>query len=152
MLSQSNRGVYNAFVYSIRYIAIKVWKHFEFFLRVTHVFGSVTQPLSCWMAGWSASIQYGMCRIGVAAFIFREIWVARCRATYDEYPMNMREICLKVTRKIQMVNLVHISRPSANKLHLHILETLRITPKNYRVPRGIWCKWDRIGLLWGGSS
>lgn len=128
--------------------AIKVWKHFENIFLVPHVFRSITQALSLWMVGCSVSSQYGMNRIGIAAFIFREIWVARFRATYDNYTMNVREICLKVTRKTQLVNLVYNSKPPSNKLNVHILESMRIMPNDLHVRRGIWCKWDRPPRGW----
>lgn len=69
-------------------VATTVWKHFGNIFRVPYVFGSVIQALSIWMEGWFAWSQYGICRIGVAAHIFPVVWVARCRATYDESPMN----------------------------------------------------------------
>lgn len=59
------------------------------------------------MAGRSSSSQYDMCRIGIAAYIFREVWVARCQATYEDIPIYSRNICLKVVLRVQSLNLIH---------------------------------------------
>lgn len=41
------------------------------------------QALATWMDPVTPTTQYGVVRLGVATYIFREIWVARSRATFE---------------------------------------------------------------------
>lgn len=69
--------------------------------------------------------------------------MARCRATFDEYPLNVRKICWKVIRKVQTLNVINNTTPPSNTMQFNALESLGINAKPARVNRGTWCKWDR---------
>lgn len=69
--------------------------------------------------------------------------MARCRATFDEYALNVREICWKVIRKVQTLNVINNTTPPSNNMQLNALESLGINAKPARVKRGTCCKWDR---------
>lgn len=81
--------------------------------------------------------QYGLCRIAVAAYILREIWVARCQATYDDTPMSARDICLKINQRVQLLNLIISSKIPSKNIHLYMLEALGIDRKPPRIRRGL---------------
>lgn len=100
------------------------------------------------MAGWSSFPQYGICCIGVAAYVFRESWVSRCRATYEDSPMNPRTIYLKLIQRVQLLNQVHVPRNTSKNIQIHVLETLGISRKPTRIQRGLWCKWDKPSPGW----
>lgn len=89
-----------------------------------------------------------MSRIGVAAYVLREIWVARCRATYDDTPISVRDICLKVNQHVQLLNLIHSPKKPSKNIHLYMLETLGLDRKPPRIHRGLWCKWDKPSPGW----
>lgn len=114
ILAARCRCCVNPSVESINYLFIQsdiskeVWQQFGNIFRIPHTYKSVLHPFSVLLAGHSESSQYGMCCIGIAAYIFREVWVARCRTTYDEIPMNVREVCLKVKHRVHLLNLVHM--------------------------------------------
>lgn len=81
------------------------------------------------MAGWNSSTQYRICRIGMAVYVFKELWVARCRAKFEDHPMNSRSIYLKVMQMVQPLILVHTPKCASKLLQVQKLETLGITPK-----------------------
>lgn len=129
-------------------IAARVWNHFAKIFRVTNVYGSILHALSTWIKGRSSSTQYGMCRLGTAAYILREIWVARCQATYEDIPMNSNDICRKVVWRVQNLNLIHFPKKKSSPIHTHIMGIIGISPKPVTVHRVLWCKWERPDSGW----
>lgn len=116
--------------------------------RLPFTFTSVLQALAIWMARCNSNSQYGLCRLVVAAYIFRELWVARCLATYEDAPRNSRSICRKITHRVQLLNLVHDPKKSSSNRHLCIVEILGINRRPPRSRRGLWCKWDKLSPGW----
>lgn len=86
-----------------------MWKCFVEIFRLTFNFSSISPAVTNWMTTSSHS-QYGVCRANVAAYILREIWVSRCRATFDGTPMHARSICLKILSRVQLINLIHVPK------------------------------------------
>lgn len=70
------------------------------------------------MSGASESTQYGVYRAACAAYIFREIWVPQCSATYEDMDMNARAICLKVLHRVQILNLVLKPKKASTPLQM----------------------------------
>lgn len=99
------------------------------------------------MAPFKPSSQYGICRLGVAVYVLREIWVSRCRATLDGTSMRARDICLKVMYRTQILTLVN--KPKAPSLQQAIvLSTIGISREPIRKKKGRWCKWDKPSPGW----
>lgn len=95
-------------------VAVAVWKCFGSIFQLPYFFNSILQAMSIWMAPVNATSQYGLCRVAVAAYILKEIWVARCHATFEESKMNASQICLKVISRVQLLSLVSLpNKPSA---------------------------------------
>lgn len=109
----------------------------ERFSRIPSTFNSLLQALSLWMLRCNSESQYGLCRIAVAAYILREIWVVRCRATYDDTPMSAPDICLKINQQVQLLNLILSSKIPSKNIHLYMLEALGIDRKPPLIRRGL---------------
>lgn len=109
----------------------------ERFSRIPSTFNSLLQALSLWMLRCNSESQYGLCRIAVAAYILQEIWVVRCRATYDDTPMSARDICLKINQRVQLLNLIISSKIPSKNIHLYMLEALGIDRKPPLIRRGL---------------
>lgn len=90
--------------------------------------------------GWLEGILH-LSRIGVAAYIFWVVWVARCSATYEDSTMSSRSIWLKVTQQVSWLNILHA--PQKDSTRTMVLETLGVSQKVTRIRQGLWCKWDK---------
>lgn len=77
-------------------VARQVWKFFAYFFKLPSEYRSILQALNIWMVGASATSQHGIIRRACSAYIFREIWVSQCSATYEDGIMRARNICVKV--------------------------------------------------------
>lgn len=95
------------------------------------------------MAPVNSSSHYGVYRLGVAAYILREIWVARGRATFEGMSMRAREICLKVIYRVQILTLVNAPKKASTVQQSLVLSTLGISIHPVRKKKGRWCKWDK---------
>lgn len=100
------------------------------------------------MAPVTEQSQYGEYRFSVAAYIFRELWVARCRATIDSASMRAREICLKVIYRVQLLTLVTVPEKASTMHQGIILGTLGVTRHPVRRKKDRWCKWDKPSPGW----
>lgn len=89
--------------------------------------------------------QFDICRMATAACVLHELWVGRCRATYDDKPMRARQICIRIIRKVQLISLVNLpKRPSTNLQH-HQLELMGVSRKHTRFKKGGWFRWEAPG-------
>lgn len=103
-------------------VTVAVSKCFGELFTIPHRFSSILQAMAIWMAPFKSSSQYGICRLGVAAYVLREIWVSRCRATLDGTSMRARDICLKVMYRTQILTLVNNSKGTLITAASHCVE------------------------------
>lgn len=87
-------------IFILSEVASAVWKCFGEIFHLTHNFQTIHQALATWMDPVTPTTQYGVVRLGVATYIFREILVARSRATFEGDSMSARAICLKVLSRV----------------------------------------------------
>lgn len=80
--------------------------------------------------------------------ILREIWVARCKATYDEGNMNVPNICNRVTNRLCTLSLVISPHRGSTALQSVSIEQLRVAIQPTRSKKGLWCKWDHPSPGW----
>lgn len=81
--------------------------------------------------------------LGVAAYIFREIWVSHCPATYDNMKMSVKEICHKVMKRFQLLSLFIGSKILSQAMQYHIMDVIGINRHLIQVKRALWCKWEQ---------
>lgn len=124
---------------------LAVWKCFGSIFQLPYI---LALPMSVWMAPVNVVSQYGLCRVGVATYILREIWVARCHATFEGSHMKTRQICLKVISRLQLLSLISIPKRPSTRGHLAILDILGISRAPTQIRRGLWCKWERPSPGW----
>lgn len=129
-------------------VARQVCTYFANILRLSYGYSSILQAFNIWMAGILGTSQYGIARILCSAYIFREIWVARCGATYYEENMSVRSICSKVLNRIRILSLVVKPKKGSNLLQGSIIERLGIRKQPTLIKRGV----DGIGQVPGGLN
>lgn len=122
-------------------VAQEIWKCFGRMLRLPYRFNSIVQAVASWMKMPTHPSQFDICRMATAAHILHEIWVDRCRATYDDKPMNARQVCLQIIRKVHLISVVHSPQRPATKLQYHHMEIMGISRKHIRFKRGGWHRW-----------
>lgn len=91
-------------------VAVAVWKCFGELFNMLFRFRSILQAMAIWMAHLKAKSQYSVCRLGLVAYIFRELWVARSSATFEGKIMKAKEVCLKVMYRVQLLKMVNIPK------------------------------------------
>lgn len=143
---QSEESLAHLFIHSE--VVRQVWSYFANIFKLPSGYSSILQALNILMAGTPGTSQYGIARIFCSAYIFREIWVARCNATYDEDQMSAQIICSKVLNRIRTLSLVVNPKRGSTALQISIIEQLGIRKQPTRIKRGIWCKWDRLSPGW----
>lgn len=124
-------------------VACAVWKCFGEMFGLLYRFYSIIQAMAICMSSVSESLQYGVVRLGVAAYIFRDIGVVRCCATFEGSTMHAHQICLKVLYRVQSLNLVTYPKQSSSRLQNHVLDLLGISTNPTKVKRGKWCKFEK---------
>lgn len=129
-------------------IATAVWKSFGEIFHLPYHFHSKLQAIGIWMAPTSKDTQYGICHASVAAYIFREIWVSRCSATFENKLMKARAICLMIFRRVQLINLAPTGK--ATRLHENSLAMMGINRASIRKKMG--CVVSGINLLRDGLN
>lgn len=143
---RSEESLVHLFIYSD--IARQVWQAFANIFKLPGKYSSTLQALNIWMAGCSDRTQYGVLRMACSAYIFKEIWVSRCSATYDDRLMNFETIRVKVLNRIRTLNLVVARQIGSTALQNVIIEHLGIAGRPIRIKRGIWCKWESPSPGW----
>lgn len=121
-------------------VAREVWSCFAHILGIPSSYRSVLQALHIWMAWASSSSQHCLCRMAFSAYIFWEICVSCCSATYGDSVMSAREICWNVIHRVRMLNLV--IKPTWASTAVQT-STFKSNWQATRMKRGLWCKWDR---------
>lgn len=58
-------------------VARAVWKCFGELFNIPYCFSSILQAMAIWMAPVTSYSHYGVCHLGMVAYILRELWVAR---------------------------------------------------------------------------
>lgn len=129
-------------------MAISVWKCFGAMFCIPSHFQSITQAMVCRMALVNTASQYSISRIGVATYIFREIWVARCRTTFEGERMSARAICLKFIYHVQLLTMVHAPQRAFSTLQFTVLNLLGVSQCSVRTKRSKWVKWDKPSPKW----
>lgn len=129
-------------------VATAVWKCFGEIFHLPFKFNSLLQALNIWMAPTSDHTQYGVCRASVAVQICREIWVARCAATFESKAMKARAICLRVLQRVQLINLITCPTRKYTRIQENSLEIMGISHTRVRPKQGVWCKWDTLSRGW----
>lgn len=124
-------------------VAVAVWKCFGELFNMLFRFRSILQAMAIWMAHLKAKSQYSVCRLGLVAYIFRELWVARSSATFEGKIMKAREVCLKVMYRVQLLKMVNIPKKSSSMAQGIVLNTLGISSLPVRKKNGRWVKWDK---------
>lgn len=94
--------------------------------RLPYHFSSINQAVTIWMSVGNQS-QYGVCSRSVAAYILREIWVSRCRATFDGDPMHARSICVTIMKKVRLINLLLVPKSQSLPIQENILAIIGIS-------------------------
>lgn len=78
-------------------IARLVWKCFRDIFRLPWQFVSVAHAVENWIPKSNQLSQFDQCKAHTMAWIFREIWVARCNSVFEDVPMNARTNYLSST-------------------------------------------------------
>lgn len=86
--------------------------------------------------------------MSTAAYILREIWIARCRARFDGVEMQARTICLRIISKVQLHAQISRPRCRSTAIQQNSLDILGISRKNIPQKAGIWCRWERPPEGW----
>lgn len=126
-------------------MAREVWRCFRQIFRMPYVFSSILQVVKTWISIASSLSQYDISRMAVVAHALHELWVGRCRATYDDNPMRARQICIRIIRKVQLMALVHLPKRPSTKLQYQQLELIGVTRKHVRFKKGGWFRWEAPG-------
>lgn len=126
-------------------VAYEVWRCFGLIYKLPYSFNSILQAIKTWMNVPTAASQFDIARMATAAHLLHEIWVGRCRATYDDKRMRARQICIRVIRKVQTISLVHKPNRLSTKIQYNQLELVGITRKHIRFKPGGWFRWDAPG-------
>lgn len=124
-------------------IATAVWKCFGELFHLLYTFGSILQSMSIWMSTTSSSSHYGVCRLGVTAYILRKIWVSRCHANFEGTRMSARQVCLKVMFRVQLLSIGSVPKNMTSGPQSIVLSTMGISRQSVRTKKGRWCKWDK---------
>lgn len=101
--------------------------------------------------------QFDICRLMVASHAIFEIWVARCKAVFQEAQVRSRHICMRVISKTQLDVILASPKSPSLKYQQSVMEIMGIRYRIPRLRRGLWCKWsppDRgwLKLNFDGSS
>lgn len=91
---------------------------------------------------------FELCKMSTAAYILREIWIARCRARFDGVEMQARTICLRIISKVQLHAQISRPRCRSTAIQQNSLDILGISRKNIPQKAGIWCRWERPPEGW----
>lgn len=84
----------------------------------------------------------------MVVYICRQIWVARCAATFDAKAMRARAICIRVVQRVQLINLVTTLAKKSTRIQENSLAIMGISRAKVRQKRGVWCKWDKPSPGW----
>lgn len=115
-----------------------VWRCFGQIFRLPYVFTSIHQAVKTSGAIPSSPSQFDIFRMATAAHVLHEIWIARCRATYDDKLMHTTHICIHTIRKIQLISLVHLPQRPSTKLQYHQLKIMGVSGKHVRFKKEGW--------------
>lgn len=143
---RSEETLFHLFILSE--VARQVWKFFANFSKLPSEYSLILQALNIWMVGSSTTSQYEIVKRACSAYIFREIWVSRCSATYDDGHMSARTICVKMLNRICTLNLVVSPKRGSTEPQFCMIEQMEITKQPTWLKRGIWYKWDRPSPGW----
>lgn len=123
-------------------MVVEVWRCFGMIYKLPYSFSSILQAMKTWMDISPSPSQFDIGRMATAAHVLHEIWVGRCRATYDDKPMHARQICIRVIRKVQLISLVNLPKCPSSKLQYHQLELVGMTRKYIRQKKEGWFRWE----------
>lgn len=129
-------------------VATRIWRCFGDIFRLPYQFASVAHAIAIWMPKTASQTQFDHCKAYKIAWIFRKLWVARCAATFEDIPMNARQIARRVISRVQLHSLIFTPKKTSTIIQRNILGIWGIDHKQLQVKCGTWCKWDAPSPEW----
>ncbi|KAL3635943.1 hypothetical protein CASFOL_020490 [Castilleja foliolosa] len=125
--------------------AKEIWSHFGNIVGKPHFASNVDTLLKTWIHGNNIKSQGQITTLQIFASSIWEIWKSRCKARYEDIPMNSCSIIKKVEKNVQWLNLIANPKGESTKWEKKFLNRLRIPLKKVEERRGKWVRWNKPG-------
>ncbi|KAL7160678.1 hypothetical protein ABFS83_01G113200 [Erythranthe nasuta] len=121
-------------------IARGVWSNYARIWQKPYVYGSMKHLVQVWMVDASINTQDGFMELGTLMFGCWEIWKNRCRAIFEDTPMNMTTITRSIFSHLRALNNAFLGKRPMKLMGRLIIQQLNMEVKSPPLTRGSWIK------------
>ncbi|KAL3631229.1 hypothetical protein CASFOL_024213 [Castilleja foliolosa] len=123
-----------------------IWFHFGTIVGKPHFANNFHTLLQTRIQGNNIKSQGQITILHIFAATVWEIWKSRCKARFEDIPMNNISIIKKVERNVQCLNYLAKPKGESTKWERNFLNRLRIPLKRVEERRGKWVHWIKPSL------
>ncbi|XP_012845938.1 PREDICTED: uncharacterized protein LOC105965938 [Erythranthe guttata] len=123
-------------------IARGVWSNYARIWQKPYVYGSMKHLVQVWMVDASINTQDGFMELGTLMFGCWEIWKSRCRAIFEDTPMNTTTITRSIFSHLRALNDAFLGKRPMKLMGRLIIQQLNLEVKPPPLTRGSWIKWN----------
>ncbi|XP_012846841.1 PREDICTED: uncharacterized protein LOC105966808 isoform X3 [Erythranthe guttata] len=122
-------------------VARGVWKYYADLWLKPWMYGSMQHLIKAWTHDFRRDTQEGLMALGILMIGCWEIWKNRCRAVFEDIPMNTATIIRNIFPSLVTLNDIMKVKLPTSQIGRQVMQALRLPLKAPFLGRGIWVKW-----------